>query len=184
MAEPPRRLWIWQVSRGNLHRSLRMIPKIPFHEFPWVLSLYIITSAGAYTHNISIMFRIVGADLNKHDRWKRDFQKEGHLSRLLLVINKFPLFWRKTFPKYVIIAAEKNIIRRQQQSQHFSISHSPICHLIFQFPFPILHFPFPVLVTSLCTPSMMSSQLLPSQLPCCFFCWWGYNWLPENVLYK
>jgi len=82
-------------------------------------SFFIITSAGAYTHNISILFPIVGAGLKKRDRCKRDFQyllvncsgteitrKEGHLSRLLLIIGKFPLFWRKTFPK-MIIAAEK-----------------------------------------------------------------------------
>ena len=64
---------------------------------------------------------IVGADIKKRDRWKRDFRyllvncsgteitrKEGHLSRLLLVIGKFSLFRRKNFLKNVIIAAEKN----------------------------------------------------------------------------
>ena len=39
--------------------SLRVIPKIPFHEFPWVLSLFIITYARAYTHNISVSSRLL-----------------------------------------------------------------------------------------------------------------------------
>jgi len=44
-----------RFCRGNWPIcSLRAIPKIPFHEFSWVLSVFIITFDGTYIHNISI----------------------------------------------------------------------------------------------------------------------------------